>query len=316
LSSVTTLLHNLVSPLPLNNSAVPLSCRPFFIITSGRSGSTLLRAILQQEPTICIPPESHVLGQLSQRFQRYYRYVTWEYAVRLVVSEFESVPGLFAPPFSYWEMELSGFYRLAGQLPPEKRNLAHLIDLFYNYYRQCKKPAATRWGDKSVRNIHVLPAIARVFPQAQYIHIIRDGRDVVTSFRKHGIISDLTVACRHWTSGLAAADDFGSRLNTDHFLQLYYEALVADPETVMRQVCTFLSLDYTPQLLTFWQSTHELGDAQSTLHQNLKRQINTESAGNWRQQLSLEEQETVQSLLKEMLKQHNYPILEFHHHAQ
>ena len=65
--------------------------RPFFIIGSGRCGTTLLRAMLQTHPTVHIPPETYSLGQIIQEYPRYSR-LPWDELLRLILTRFEYNP--------------------------------------------------------------------------------------------------------------------------------------------------------------------------------------------------------------------------------
>jgi hypothetical protein len=105
-------IKGVLAPLPLTSPPERLSCRPFFIISTGRSGSTLLRAILNAHPTLCIPPESHRLGQIVQGFNNRFRYQAWDLLPSLAAAEFQKSRG-----FAYWNLDLTGFFQRAKKIP-------------------------------------------------------------------------------------------------------------------------------------------------------------------------------------------------------
>lgn len=290
-----------VSPLPLTSPPERLSCQPFFILTAGRSGSTLLRAILDTHPDVCIPPESHRLGQIVQNFQQNYRFLPWSYLPALVMAEFQKERG-----FAFWKLDLAPFFKMAADLPSKDHNLAKLIDTFYNYYIRVHKPAAVRWGDKTVRNARFLPQINALFPNARYIHIIRDGRDVAVSLNEQGHYPNPSAAAQHWLHMVSNILDFSGQLDKNRYLEVFYEELVENPAQTIQKVCKFLGLEYSPEMLNFWQRVDELGDAGRDLHRNLKNPLNTSAIGKWKQHLNPEQKSLVEERLATMLAQFGY----------
>lgn len=300
------LLRGISKPYPVQSNESDLSCAPFFIISSGRSGSTLLRAIISQHPAVCVPPESHILGQITRRFKLCYRFLPWDYVVRLVISEFQ----VQSPGFGFWQLDLFKFYPIALKLPKEQRSLAKLIDIFYMYYMQEKKPEATRWGDKSIRNAFFLDLIDEVYPNARYIHLIRDGRDVSVSLVAADTtpVKDVEVAAKYWLRSVTQGRLFGAKLDNTRYLEVFYEDLVGKPESVVKRIYNFLDLDFSPEAFQFRKNLDSLGDAHREIHKNLKNPINENSIGKWRKKLDHEEQQVVQNQLRDKLLELNYSV--------
>lgn len=291
----------LLSPHRLTSQPERLSCVPVFILTTGRSGSTLLRAILNQHPTICIPPESHRLGTIIKEFKQNFRYLPWPDVVSLVTAEFQKERG-----FAFWNLDLAGFFKQAQNLALEDRNLARLIDLFYNYYIQTHKPEAMRWGDKSIKNAPQLQQLNELFPNAKYLHIYRDGRDVALSLFNEGLYPNPTSAAEHWLNFITKIKEFGNNLPNGRFFEVAYEQLVQQPDQTVQKVCDFLALDYRPEMLDFWQNVDRLGDTSREFHQNLKNPINTNAIGKWEQEFNETQQALVDDHLAAMLAQLGY----------
>lgn len=279
-----------------------LSCNPFFVIGSGRSGNTLLRAILTAHPALAIPPESYVLGRAIRHY-RFYSFLPWELLARLVITEFESFE-----QFPTWEIEVQPFYATALTLPAEKRHLAGLLDAFYSYYAQARFPGATRWGDKTPANTFQVKLIDQVFPQAQYLHMVRDGRDAVASYLTAGLYHDPEEACRRWLRSVEIAQQFGARLEPGRYLEVTYEDLVRTPQATTQAVCHFLGVDFRPEMLEFWRTTDTLGDTKLAHHSNLRNPINEKSIGKWRRDLPPETRQYIETRLEAKLRALNYPI--------
>jgi len=119
---------------PIRRSGEDLSCTPFFIIGSGRSGSTLLRAILTNHPDAFIPPESQVIGTLVRTYQ-YLNFLSWKNISRLIILQFET-----QRKFHYlWEVNVGEFYSKLLSLSKKERSLAKAVDMFYCYCGRQKR---------------------------------------------------------------------------------------------------------------------------------------------------------------------------------
>jgi len=287
---------------PLHSERVPIASPPFFIIGSGRSGNTLLRTILVGNPTVCIPPESYVLGRVIRDY-RLLRPLPWSILARLVVARFES-----CRHFSSWGIDVRGFHRIAADLPPERRDLANLLDGFYRHYAESKCPLAERWGDKTPLNTRSVHLIDDVFPRARYIHMIRDGRDVVSSYLQAGLYTRPEDACERWHDSVERARAFGAKIGASRYMEVFYEDLVRDPEPVTRRTCAFLDLEYLPGMLETSGRAAGLGDTRElTHHRNVHKPITTGSIGSWRRRLDGPTRKLVEERLAPTLSALRYP---------
>jgi hypothetical protein len=295
-----------LTPFPLRCAGDDARTDPFFIVTSGRSGSTLLRAIINQDESVCIPPESHVIGPLTRTFKRGVRCLPWEYVVRFVGSGFESkVPG-----FGFWQLEMHPWYARALALPADQRSLAHLIDLVFRRYLEDKAPEALRWGDKSIGNAMCLPLIDELFPAARYIVLIRDGRDVAVSLvaADTTTVTDVGRAADYWRRSVTLSRQFVSRLGADRHIEVRYEDLVGEPQRVVSGVYDFLGLSFDPGALEVSDRIDALGDANRGIHRNLRRPINSDSIGKWRRVLDAGQTEALQTQIGDKLQELGYAL--------
>jgi hypothetical protein len=107
-----------------------------------------------------------------------------------------------------------------------------------------------RWGDKTPGHVHCMERLADDLPEARFIHLIRDGRDVAASLRGlpfapgDGGIRAIAAA---WRDTIARARRAGSRL--EHYIEVRYERLVAEPEATLRELCAFIELPFDPVML-------------------------------------------------------------------
>ncbi len=219
---------------------------PFFIIGSGRSGTTLLRRILVAHPDVFIPPETYVLGNVIKNFSLLKR-LPWSKIVTYSLAQFE-----YHHEFTLFETSLRPLVIELRQAPLESRSLAYLLDRFYRHTaEQSGWPRRSRWGDKTPRNSYWLDEIFSVFPRAKFIHLVRDGYDFVESAaRMSGRARRLNPieAAWYWRRSVRACREFGGRWPLA-YRELKYEALVVQPETEVQRLCEFIHLQYHPTML-------------------------------------------------------------------
>lgn len=253
--------------------------RPFFIIGSGRSGNTLLRRVLQAHSELHIPPENHALGAAITVYRRN-RGLPWPHLVDLVLGTFQ-----FSHGFDAFELELRPLAEQLHEAPDDKRDLAHLLDAFYRFHAEAHEQRCVHWGDKTPLNTFNAFKIASVFPGVRFIHMVRDGVDVVESYVRAGLISSHEDAARRWSSSVQTARQVQRRY-AQQFFEIRYEELVREPERVVRGVCDFLSIAFEPAMLS--QTTHasSMGDVvRYTHHARALLPISADSIGEGRRKL-------------------------------
>jgi hypothetical protein len=216
----------------------PPAVPPFpFVVGCNRSGTTLLRAMLDAHPDLAVPPEAY-------------------FTLRALRPGSPDAP--FAPAARLAEIEANRSFAtwalppgaLAGVTAAPPADPAELVRAVYRVYAEHHgKPRA---GDKTPRNVLHVPTIAAALPEARFVHLVRDGRDVVPSVREHLLGPEsLPATIDYWRDRVLAGRRAGATLGPDRYLEVRYEDLVADPEAVLPTVCRFLGLDYTPSMLDY-----------------------------------------------------------------
>lgn len=95
----------------------------------------------------------------------------------------------------------------------------------------------------------------QVFPKAQFIHLIRDARDVSLSlWRKGWFGPHLRDAARHWAKNMRTGIEQGRRLPPGSYHEIHYEDLVREPDQQLRSACRFLDIDYAPKMMQFYRA--------------------------------------------------------------
>ena len=205
------------------------------IVGVPRSGTTLLRIMLDAHPDVAIPPETGFLPQLA----------ALDAVAESGRAACETIIG--SETWPDFHLEAAAFEREIGRLSP--CTPADVARAFYRMY--ASRFGKARWGDKTPTYGTEIDRIAGLLPEAHVIHIIRDGRDVMLSVRGLWFRPGDTVeACAEdWVRRLARTQAIGHRLA--HFLEVRYESLVTAPEETLRTICGFLDLTFEPALLRY-----------------------------------------------------------------
>lgn len=253
--------------------------RPFFIVGSGRSGNTLLRRILQAHSELHIPPENHALGAAITVYRRN-RGLPWPHLVDLVLGTFQ-----FSHGFDAFELELRPLAEQLHKAPDDERNLAHVLDAFYRFHAEVHEQRCVHWGDKTPLNTFNAFKVASVFPAVRFIHMVRDGVDVVESYVRAGLISSYEEAARRWSSSVETARRVQRRY-AKQFFEIRYEELVREPTRIVRGVCDFLGIDFEPAMLSQTAHASSMGDVvRYTHHTRALLPISADSIGEGRRKL-------------------------------
>ena len=211
---------------------------PTVVLGVSRSGTTLLKAMLDAHSQLAIPSESYFLPQLWDRHgEQPERDAFVEDLTRL-------------GRLREWGVEPED---VRARLPERPRFAEAVQSIFQLYAESRGKP---RFGEKTPLYMQHLDVLERAFPDARYVHIVRDGRDAAVSMRamtrkprfnlsRPRGVGDFAVA---WRREVRAARLFG---RTHPYHELRYEDLVAEPESRLREVCAFLELEYEPGMLEY-----------------------------------------------------------------
>jgi Sulfotransferase family len=206
---------------------------PFFIVASARSGTTLLRLILNRHARIAVPPESRFITEL------------WEGTNQVDVTVF--LDRLVAHErFAAWELPIDAVQEELDRRPSVSYHDA--ITAVYRAYARYK--GKELWGDKTPRYVEHIPFLANLFPTSRFIHLVRDGRDVALSYADVPF-GPKTVArsAALWRERVSAGIRYGRPLAPTRYIEIHYEDLVDSPEKELRDLCGFLEVDFDAAML-------------------------------------------------------------------
>lgn len=196
--------------------------------------------MLNRHPEVAIPPESHFIPRLWDRRSHYGRGDRLE-RPRAFLRDLGA-----DRRFRDWNVPIEDVAREIGSLPDP--SFADGIAAAYRVYARSR--GRSRWGDKTPRYVDRIPLLARLFPTARFVHVVRDGRDVALSMLDIGRLHRRSASpALVWRRQVARGRRAGRALGPDRYREIRYEALVEDPERELRALCGFLDLPFDPSVL-------------------------------------------------------------------
>lgn len=271
------------------------------IIGTQRSGSNLLRVILDQSEAIASPHPPHILVTFVPLLKFYGPLNESAYKILIndVVDYVEAnpVPWEGIKINRDWILENSTVY-----------SIFEINRLIYEQAAITKK--ATYWCCKSMANVHYADELENHSPNLKYIYLYRDGRDVAVSFKK-AIVGEKHIyhLAQQWTYDQQACIKLAERIGEDRFFALNYETLITQPEMLIRKLCKFLEIDYADNMLSFYNSNESKATAAAgEMWQNLEKPIMNNNTGKFHKELQPAELEIFELVSHDVLKKLNYPV--------
>lgn len=231
---------------------------PFFMIGTQRSGSNLLRLMLDQLPEVSAPHPPHILQRLTPILPGYGDLNDEASFMRLVddvcqLVELNPVP---------WEGVTLDRAHVARRC--KEHSLIAVMGAVYDIMAMAHE--ARTWCCKSLANIHHMDEIENHFHEgARYLYLYRDGRDVAVSFRK-AVVGEKHFyhIAKEWGATQRIALGMRERVGPKRFISLSYEDLTAQPESTARRLCDFLGYPYTAAMLNFYKTDEAKRAAESS----------------------------------------------------
>lgn len=211
----------------------------FFIIGVGRSGTSLLQSILSSHSNICLPPETGFVRQ---------NILAWHKQEECTTADLKSINGKLSRVIP----------EIEHKLPTRHSDELYFFKTVLKLYRN--KKSKDKMGDKDPRLIEFIDAVSKLFPDAKFIHLIRDPRDVLLSKRNaewskdkpgwyHIFANYIQLKIGEWQ---------GKKLPKGKYLLLTYEELLNNPEISIKKACSFLGVEFEESMLSFQDKAKEL----------------------------------------------------------
>jgi hypothetical protein len=286
-----------------------------FVVGVGRSGTTLLRLMLDAHPQVAVPPETHFIPDVIKACDR----GEGPDAVVEVLRSSRRWGDMGIPD----EAMRSAFHAVG------RFDATSACRAIYLTYAADKGKA--RWGDKTPKYSLAMGEIEDALPEARFVHLIRDARAVALSRvkmvegRGEQPPNPAGVAAR-WAKRIRQARAEGETLGG--YLEVRYEDLVTDTEPTLRRVCEFIELEFDPAMLDYHEHAgerlseidRELPDAEGkrkgvvagshrlAVHAKAKEPPDAARINSWKEKLSPEDQRACEEAAGELLAELGYPV--------
>jgi hypothetical protein len=311
------MIHGYLRRRRLQNAAPPGPPAPF-VVGVGRSGTTLLRMMLDAHPELAVPPETHFVNDLLIAGEKIR--MSPERLVKTVVHDRHRRWGDFGIDEEAYLERLQAIPRL---------NATDAVRAFYELY--AKQFGKSRWGDKTPDYVKRVRRIGRALPESRFIHVIRDGRDVALSHNKRiqrrGEKSRPPVPAgemaRRWRKRIEKSR-YDAESVGDRYIEIRYEDLVTDTEPTLRRVCELIEIDFAPEMLDYHERAEERlqemardlpagqgrprrpGEERLQAHALLKEPPQKERVATWKDEMSPEDVAEFEEIAGPLLKELDY----------
>jgi hypothetical protein len=231
---------------------------PVQMIGTQRSGSNLLRLMLNQLKGVSAPHPPHIMERLMPLLSAYGDLnvpANFEQLIEDVCTLVQTNPvpwtGVVLNP-----KEIS-----ARCVTPTLPEITRVV-----YELKAESEGAHIWMCKSMSNIRYVKELEKYNPNPTYLHLFRDGRDVALSFKK-AIVGEKHIyhIARQWKQEQDASVDLYDELGADRVFQLRYEDLLLNPQGSLNRLCEFLGIEYSEEVMSYHESAESKETADSGL---------------------------------------------------
>lgn len=282
---------------------LPLQKGPVFIVGAPRSGTTLLQYILRTHPALSMPTgESHFFIPLM-RNEGSYGDLSRPENVRKVLE------AMYRQSAEFLDTDLHGLKFDITALTDElvrqgRRTMRDLISGLFE--ANAAGEGKERWGDKTPYYVLHMGVLLNWWPDAQFIHIVRDGRDVALSLfaRQHDFgVYNTYFAARYWSQYVETGHEQGALMPVGRYLEMRYEDLLTDQRATLIKVCSFLGIDFVESLMDHKRA----GRAGKT--PLLQKSVQKDNAEKWRAAMTPAQIRAFEGGAADALRHHGYPLI-------
>jgi hypothetical protein len=276
----------------------------FFIVGRERSGTSLLRSLFDANRNVSVPLECRFILNLYSKFHKK------NFWTKDDLNEFyENI--IVQPAFNLYSIDYDELKKKLLQMEGKNSYSSVCKVIYYTYKSWNEKDEIKLLGDKNPSYSLHLKKIIKLFPQAKFIHIIRDYRDNIYSMCKVNYES-------HFASSLAYRWKYYNKLiekskssYPDIFYTIRYEDLVDDPAIQMKKLCDFVGIEYQPEMLEFYKAKDKILSAYPieivNKHQkSLFNPINKSSVNSWEKKLSEKQVKNAECVCGKFAENYNY----------
>lgn len=273
---------------------------PVFMIGTQRSGSNLLRLMMNQLNEVASPHPPHILERMFPLMESYGDLKSDD-NFKILVDDICRLIELNPVEWSGMSFDRDDIMSKA-----KERSLMSVYGLVYDLYAESQ--GARMWCCKSLANIKYIDEIEKYFEHPKYIYLYRDGRDVALSFQK-AVVGEKHIynIAKDWSDTQARALSMRDSIDEKYFHSISYEQLTQQPEETARSLCSFLNVDYVPAMLDFHKTSEAKNAADSSnLWGNVTSPILQNNSKKYKKEMSTDDISIFESAAGHILDQLEY----------
>ncbi len=278
----------------------------FFIIGRPRTGTTLLQLFFDAHPNVQIPSECMHVGQL---FIHYNGVKKWDAQI---------IDNFIQDFCKTWLFTFDKF-----NVAQIKKDLNYYIDslnysmvckiIAKNYNTVYKKEELLICGDKNPLYSQVFGSIFKIIDNSKFIHLVRDPRDThISLFNTRFVSPSITYNTKRWVNSVKTLDVYSK-----HYPQLIYtlkyEDLVTEPEKYLKEICDFLNIPFSPEMLNYLDEKESLTKVafvndgyKQKYHLSVCEKVNTKKIDQWKTRLSSGKIKKAEKVAGDWLEKYGY----------
>ncbi len=271
-----------------------------FVVGKERSGTTLLQVMLNAHPNISAPPESRFIILL---YSRYGSITVWTEESLSAFCNDLFQGGLFRQ----WKMDKQA---LLSAFIPVKEHLTYPLLCKCIYYLFAPEGKEVKClFDKNPLYYYFLPELEDLFPEAKFIHLVRDYRDNIASHQRVFRVKQAADLAYRWVRINKLID---ARKHKRKYFTLKYESLVSDAEKSMKEICAFLQLPFDANMSKnhtnslYSSYTNNESEAFTKIHGSLLQPLSSKHIGEWKQSLLPADVTIIESIAGKYGKTYGY----------
>ncbi len=271
--------------------------RPIIVVGCARSGTTLVQVMIQSHPRLAMPPENRFLMPVYRRRLEFGD--LREPANREAVAQF--ITGR-KTKFGDLGIDPDAVRQRFNEVEPTIGSLIGSVLALY-----AERYGKARWGDKRPNYVQHLEVLLRLFPDAQILHVIRDGRDCVASLKHMPWWTfGYPASVYKWVQALKTAEWARATLRPDQYFEVRYEDLVARPRAELERLCAYLGEDLDEAMLAHHRSVDEEVPDYKGWHERVRQPVSQAAVQRWQRDLTSDEVRLFELLGARQLKAAGY----------
>lgn len=270
-----------------------------FILGTQRSGTQLVRMLLNASNVVSTPPTVHMLERMMPLENHY---PSSDSGFTDLVRDTCKLVDLNEPSWEHISYDVTTLLNKT-----RKKNMLGLMEAFYDLYMETE--GSEHWCSKCTGNINYIKEINDFFDEPKFIYVYRDGRDSAVSFKKAPIgEKNIFHIATKWKNDQFLINEYLKEKNNNIF-KVSYEELTDNPEAIARNIFGFLGISYHNKVLDFYKGKEAQRAAKSgVIWENLSKPIFSCNSNKFLKELTLEEVRVFESIANEFLDKLGYKL--------